>query len=63
MESETIEEIKNLTGQLAKLVVSIEPVTPAEWECMEKLQSAHKQLRGIDMTELVEQPKRAEFTR
>lgn len=63
MKDETVKEIEDLTKQLAKMIVSIEPATPAEWEAMEKMQAAHKQLRSIDMIELVERPPRAGLTK
>jgi hypothetical protein len=63
MKDETVKEIVDLTGQLAKMLVTIEPVTPADWEAMEKMTAAHKQLRSIDIAELAERPERAGFTK
>ncbi len=63
MQNETVKEIVDLTSQLGKMLVTIEPKTPSEWDAMEKMQAAHKQLRGIDIAELVEKPPRATMTR
>ncbi len=63
MNKETVKEIVDLTGKLAGLLKSIEPGTPYEWDTWEKLTAAHKQLRSIDVAELVEQPPRAASTR
>ena len=63
MEANIIKEIQELTAQLGNLVVSVEPKTEAEWDAMEKMQAAHKQLRGIEVVELIEKPPRAGYTK
>ncbi len=63
MEKEIIEQINKLTKELGEVVVNLEPKNPAEWDAMEKMQAAHKQLRGIDILTLVESPPRAPMTR
>jgi hypothetical protein len=63
MESEIVKEMQDLTAQLGKLVVNLEPKTGAEWDAMEKMQAAHKQLRSIEVEELIERPPRAPLTR
>jgi hypothetical protein len=63
MEDATVKEIQDMTKQLGELLVTIEPATPADWEAMEKMQAAHKQLRSIDIAELIERPPRAGFTK
>ncbi len=63
MKDEIVKELEDITVQLAKLLVTIEPGTPAEWEAMERIQAAHKQLRSIGITELVEREPRAGLTR
>jgi hypothetical protein len=63
MKAEIIKQIEDLTKELGELVVNLEPTTPQAWDAMERLQAAHKQLRSIDIAELVERPERAEFTR
>ena len=63
MEKETVEELEKLTTKLANLIVNMEPKLPQEWEAMEKMQAAHKQLRSIDLAELTEREQRASSTR
>jgi hypothetical protein len=63
MQNETINEIEEITKSLARLLVDIEPKTGAEWDAMERLQAAHKQMRSIEIAELVEQAPRAGFTK
>ncbi len=58
-----IKEIEDITDQLAKMLVTIEPVTPVEWDAMEKMTAAHKQLSSIDTAELVEREPRAGMTK
>jgi hypothetical protein len=58
-----IKEIESITDALGKILVTVEPKTPAEWDAMEKLQAAHKQMRGIEIAELTEKPARATLTR
>lgn len=63
MDISVVKEIQEITTQLAKILVGIEPANPQEWEAMEKMQAAHKQLRSIEIAELVEKPPRAGFTK
>ena len=63
METGTVKEIEDLTSQLAQIVVTAVPKTPADWDALEKLTAAHKQLRSIDILSLVEKPPRAGLTR
>ncbi|MDD5081746.1 MAG: hypothetical protein PHU08_00090 [Dehalococcoidales bacterium] len=63
MKDELVKQIQDLTAELGELVVGLEPKTPAEWEAMERMQAAHKQMRGIAIEELIEQPPRAGLTR
>ncbi len=63
MDNKTIKGIEETTKTLGELIVSIEPANPHEWDAMEKLQAAHKQLRSIDITELIEEPDRARLTK
>jgi hypothetical protein len=58
-----VKEIEGITANLGKMLVTIEPETEAEWEAMEKLQAAHKQMRSIEIIDLVEKPARAASTR
>lgn len=63
MQKEVVKEIEEITHQVGKLLVTIEPANPSEWDAMERLQAAHKQLRSIDPAELVERPPMAGLTR
>ncbi len=63
MDSIIVKEIQEITTQLAKIIVSIEPANPQEWEAMEKMQAAHKQMRSIEIAELTDKPPRAGFTK
>lgn len=48
MELELIKRLGEVTGELSKLVIDFKPETDAEWEALEKMTTAHKQLRSID---------------
>ena len=63
MQAEIVKEIQDLTTQLGNLVVGLEPKIGADWDAMEKLLAAHKQLRNIDIEGLIEKPPRAGFTK
>jgi hypothetical protein len=63
MDINKVKEIQELTEQTAELLLNLKPKTGDEWDAMEKLQAAHKQLRSIDITELVEKEPRAPFTK
>jgi hypothetical protein len=63
MQSDLIQQLQDLTATLGKMIVSFEPTTPQDWEAMEKMQAAHKQMRSIDIAELIEKPPRAAITR
>jgi len=63
MDETIVKEIQTITAELGKMLTTIEPETSSDWEAMEKLQAAHKQMRSIDITDLEEKPARAGFTR
>ena len=63
MQDNLIKQLQEISTTLGKIIISVEPVTHQDWDAMEKMTAAHKQLRGIDMAELVEQPPRAAVTR
>lgn len=50
------ERIEELVKTTADLIVAVAPETSKEWQALEKLTAAHKQLRSIDTFEL-RQPK------
>ena len=54
MEKTKVDKLMKLRDDLGKLVTGINPEHAAEWECLEKLTSAHKTLRGIDCAELLQ---------
>lgn len=63
MKQQNITQIQDLTKSMAQMLVEMEPKTAAEWDAMEKLTAAHKQMRSIDITGLVEREPRAPTTR
>jgi hypothetical protein len=63
MKTDKVKELQELTTGLAGMIVDMVPETAADWDAMEKMQAAHKQLRGIDITELFEKPPRAGYTK
>ena len=63
MKTELVKQIQDLTKELGALVVGLEPANPQEWDAMEKMQAAHKQMRSIELDALVEQPPRAGLTK
>jgi hypothetical protein len=63
MQNDLIKQLEDLTKTLGEMIVSFEPANAQGWDAMEKMQAAHKQLRGIDTLELVERPPRAGLTR
>lgn len=48
MELELVKRLEKVTGELGALVIDVKPKTDAEWEALEKMTIAHKQLRSID---------------
>jgi hypothetical protein len=60
MQSDQVKKIEELTKEMGKLVTEIEPRKPAEWDAMEKLTAAHKQLRSIEIADLLDNTKQYE---
>lgn len=54
MEKHLVDELVQIRNDLGQLVKAISPEVAAEWECLEKLTGAHKTLRSIDTTELLQ---------
>lgn len=54
MEQEKVTKLQKIRNDLGELITRIKPEVAAEWDCLEKLTSAHKTLRGIDTTELLQ---------
>ncbi len=52
MKPEQVEALNKLTDGLGKLVTDVKPDNDGEWEALEKMTAAHKQLRSIDRTPL-----------
>ena len=47
-----IESLDVVQNQLAILIMRVTPDNTGEWEALEKMTAAHKQLRSIDRTPL-----------
>ena len=47
-----VQELDAIQDKLAKLLVYVTPGNRGEWEALEKMTAAHKQLRSIDRTPL-----------
>ena len=47
-----IEVLNTIQNKLAMLITEVKPDNDGEWEALEKMTSAHKQLRAIDRTPL-----------
>ena len=56
-----IERLNKLQNELGKLVTAVQPDNDGEWEALEKMTTAHKQLRAIDRTPLSQQ--KMDFTK
>ncbi|MDD4875858.1 MAG: hypothetical protein PHQ86_01820 [Dehalococcoidales bacterium] len=54
MTDEQIDEIKKLITGTGELLKSLDPKTDEQWDAFQKLTAAHKQMRAIDLTHLVE---------
>ena len=54
MDKAKVEKLVSVRADLGQLVMGINPEGAAEWDCLEKLTSAHKMLRGIDTMELLQ---------
>ena len=52
MENEQVDELVATTKALGKLVTDVKPDRDADWEALEKMTTAHKQLRSIDTASL-----------
>ena len=55
MNKEQITQISLLTQEVGNMVKKLEPETSPEWEALEKLTAAHKQLRSIDIQAISQQ--------
>ena len=56
MEKQTwIDKLDRVENGLAQLIVNVKPDNAGEWEALEKMTTAHKQLRSIDRTPLSQQ--------
>jgi hypothetical protein len=47
-----IEKLDHIQNELAILLTNVIPDNEGEWEALEKMTAAHKQLRSIDRTPL-----------
>jgi hypothetical protein len=63
MDTGIVKKIQEITTTAAEIIVGMEPATPAEWDAMERIQAAHKQLRSIEIAELIDKPPRAGYTK
>ncbi len=45
-------ELDEIQNKLAQLILNVQPDNAGEWEALEKMTAAHKQLRSIDRTPL-----------
>jgi hypothetical protein len=52
MELTWIERLNQIQNELAQLLTNVLPDNEGEWEALEKMTAAHKQLRSIDRTPL-----------
>lgn len=52
MEGTWRERLEAIQKDLAELITSVSPDNEGEWEALEKMTTAHKQLRSIDRTPL-----------
>lgn len=50
-----IEKLNKVQTELADLITAVHPDNDGEWEALEKMTTAHKQLRSIDRTPLSQQ--------
>ena len=55
MNPDQVKKLNELSNELGKLVTDVKPTNEGEWEALEKMTTAHKQLRGIDRTPLGQQ--------
>jgi len=56
MNPEQVNTLNKLTAELGLLVMEVQPTNDGEWEALEKMTTAHKQLRSIDRTPLGQKP-------
>jgi hypothetical protein len=50
-----ITKLNKLQTDLGELITTVSPDNDGEWEALEKMTAAHKQLRSIDRTPLSQQ--------
>ena len=50
-----VERLDKIQRELGELLVEVQPDNDGEWEALEKMTMAHKQLRSIDRTPLSQQ--------
>jgi hypothetical protein len=55
MHKTQIDRIMRLNNEMGELIKEIAPETAAEWDAMEKITAAHKQLRNIDIMSISQQ--------
>jgi len=56
MNPDQVKKLNDLSSELGKLITEVLPKNDGEWEALEKMTTAHKQLRSIDRTPLGQQP-------
>ena len=54
MDKAKVDKLLKIRNDMGDLLAHLQPNVSAEWDCLEKLTSAHKTLRGIDATELLQ---------
>lgn len=54
MQPKQAEKLGEIRTQLGDLIVKAKPEHTAQWEALEKMTAAHKILRGIDISELLQ---------
>lgn len=52
VEKQAVQQIAKLQSELGDLVVKVVPLNSDDWNALEKLTAAHKQLRSIDVAAL-----------
>lgn len=55
LEGTWIETLNKIQRELGELLTYVQPDNDGEWEALEKMTTAHKQLRSIDRTPLSQQ--------
>jgi len=54
MQEAQVKKIESIMKDLGDLIKSLEPQKPSEWDAQERLTAAHKQLRSINTSDLME---------